>query len=93
MTKLQGKVAVITGGTEGIGLAVAKRFVKEGAYVFVTGRRQRELDEAVKAIGNQNTSDGPTIPGRDRTDCVHCPDGAHGRPRRNCKSRAVPGIR
>src|SRR6266478_3373803 len=74
MTKLQGKVAVITGGTEGIGLAVAKRFVKEGAYVFITGRRQRELDEAVKAIGNQNTSDGPTIPGRDRTDCVHCPD-------------------
>jgi NAD(P)-dependent dehydrogenase (short-subunit alcohol dehydrogenase family) len=49
--KLQGKTAVITGGTEGIGLATAKLFVKEGAYVFITGRRQKELDEAVKAIG------------------------------------------
>jgi NAD(P)-dependent dehydrogenase (short-subunit alcohol dehydrogenase family) len=44
--KLEGKTAVITGGTEGIG------FVKEGAYVFITGRRQKELDEAVKSIGN-----------------------------------------
>ena len=52
MGKLQGKVAVITGGTEGIGLATAKLFVKEGAYVFITGRRQKELDEAVKAIGS-----------------------------------------
>jgi NAD(P)-dependent dehydrogenase (short-subunit alcohol dehydrogenase family) len=50
--KLQGKVAVITGGTEGIGLATAKLFVKEGAYVFITGRRQQQLDEAVKAIGS-----------------------------------------
>src|SRR5438270_9785596 len=49
--KLEGKVAVITGGTEGIGLATAKLFVREGAYVFITGRRQKELDEAVKAIG------------------------------------------
>src|SRR5882724_8478487 len=48
--KLEGKIAVITGGTEGIGLATAKRFVEEGAYVFITGRRQKELDEAVKAI-------------------------------------------
>ena len=51
MGKLQGKVAVITGGTEGIGLATAKLFVKEGAFVFITGRRQKELDEAVKTIG------------------------------------------
>src|ERR1700692_4083293 len=51
MGKLQGKVAVITGGTEGIGLATAQLFVKEGAYVFITGRRQKELDEAVTAIG------------------------------------------
>jgi NAD(P)-dependent dehydrogenase (short-subunit alcohol dehydrogenase family) len=50
--RLDGKVAVITGGTEGIGLAAAKLFVKEGAYVFITGRRQKELDEAVKAIGS-----------------------------------------
>jgi NAD(P)-dependent dehydrogenase (short-subunit alcohol dehydrogenase family) len=49
--RLEGKVAVITGGTEGIGLAAAKLFVKEGAYVFITGRRQKELEEAVKAIG------------------------------------------
>src|SRR5246500_4522436 len=53
--KLQGKVAVITGGTSGIGLAAAKLFVKEGAYVFIMGRRQKELDEAVKAIGSNVT--------------------------------------
>src|SRR6202451_341418 len=53
--KLQGKVAVITGGTTGIGLATAKLFVKEGAYVFITGRRQKELDEAVEAIGSNVT--------------------------------------
>src|SRR5258706_8371022 len=49
--KLKDKIAVITGGTEGIGLATAKLFVREGAYLFITGRRQKELDEAVKAIG------------------------------------------
>jgi NAD(P)-dependent dehydrogenase (short-subunit alcohol dehydrogenase family) len=53
--KLQGKVAVITGGTTGIGFAAAKLFVEEGAYVFITGRRQKELDEAVKAIGRNVT--------------------------------------
>jgi NAD(P)-dependent dehydrogenase (short-subunit alcohol dehydrogenase family) len=53
--KLQGKVTVITGGTAGIGLAAAKLFVKEGAYVFITGRRQKELDEAVKTIGSNVT--------------------------------------
>ena len=49
--KLAGKVAVVTGGNSGIGLATAKRFVEEGAYVFITGRRQNELDAAVRQIG------------------------------------------
>jgi NAD(P)-dependent dehydrogenase (short-subunit alcohol dehydrogenase family) len=55
MGKLQGKIAVITGGTSGIGLATAKLFVREGAQVFITGRRQKELDEAVKVIGSNVT--------------------------------------
>jgi NAD(P)-dependent dehydrogenase (short-subunit alcohol dehydrogenase family) len=56
--KLKGKVAVITGATTGIGLAAAKLFVREGAYVFITGRRQKELDEAVKAIGSKEDQNG-----------------------------------
>lgn len=55
MTKLAGKVAVITGGNSGIGLATAQRFVAEGAYVYITGRRQSELDAAVKLIGKNVT--------------------------------------
>jgi NAD(P)-dependent dehydrogenase (short-subunit alcohol dehydrogenase family) len=55
MGKLEGKVAVVTGGTSGIGLATAQRFVAEGAYVFITGRRQSELDAAVKQIGKNVT--------------------------------------
>src|SRR4028118_972373 len=55
MKKLEGKVALVTGGTSGIGLATAKRFVAEGAYVFITGRRQTELDAAVKEIGENVT--------------------------------------
>jgi NAD(P)-dependent dehydrogenase (short-subunit alcohol dehydrogenase family) len=52
---LDDKVAVITGGTTGIGLAIAKRFVSEGAHVYITGRRQAELDAAVSAIGKNVT--------------------------------------
>lgn len=56
MSRLQGKVAVITGGSSGIGLATAERFVSEGAYVFITGRRQTELDKAVATIGKSVTA-------------------------------------
>lgn len=52
--KLTNKIALITGGTSGLGLATAKRFVAEGAFVFITGRRQVELDSAVEEIG-ENT--------------------------------------
>jgi NAD(P)-dependent dehydrogenase (short-subunit alcohol dehydrogenase family) len=51
MGKLEGKIALVTGGNSGIGLASAKQFVNEGAYVFITGRRDRELAAAVKEIG------------------------------------------
>src|SRR5207244_3872438 len=56
MPRLQGKIAVVTGGSSGIGLATAKRFVEEGAYVFITGRRQSELDKAKAAIGRNVTT-------------------------------------
>jgi len=52
MGKLEGKIALVTGGNGGIGLATAKRFVAEGAFVFITGRRQRELAAAVREIGD-----------------------------------------
>ena len=55
MGKLEGKVAVITGGSSGMALASARRFVEEGAYVFITGRTQKALDEAVKLIGRNVT--------------------------------------
>ena len=55
MSKLDGKIALVTGGSSGIGLATAKQFVNEGAYVFITGRREAELDVAVKEIGSNVT--------------------------------------
>jgi len=54
--KLEGKIALVTGGSTGIGLATAQQFVAEGAYVFITGRRQTELAEAVKKIGSNVTA-------------------------------------
>src|SRR5229473_7926338 len=56
MRKLAGKIALITGGNGGIGLATAKEFVNEGAYVFITGRRDPELAAAVKEIGRHISS-------------------------------------
>src|SRR5215831_14347542 len=56
MSKLEGKVALVTGGNSGIGLATAKQFVNEGAYVFITGRRESELAAAVKEVGRNITA-------------------------------------
>ena len=56
MGKLDGKIALVTGGNSGIGLATAKRFVQEGAYVFITGRRDLELDAAAREIGTNVTA-------------------------------------
>lgn len=55
MAKLEGKVATITGGTSGMALATAKLFVEEGAYVFITGRRQEQLNKVIKEIGKNVT--------------------------------------
>jgi NAD(P)-dependent dehydrogenase (short-subunit alcohol dehydrogenase family) len=61
MGKLDGKTALVTGGSSGIGLATAKRFVGEGAYVFITGRREAELAAAVKDIGKNTIGGGQGI--------------------------------
>jgi NAD(P)-dependent dehydrogenase (short-subunit alcohol dehydrogenase family) len=69
MAVLKGKTAIITGGSTGIGLAIAKRFVQEGAYVFINGRSQAELDAAIKEIGENVTGvpgDGSKPGDRDR---------------------------
>jgi NAD(P)-dependent dehydrogenase (short-subunit alcohol dehydrogenase family) len=56
MNRIQNKIAIITGGSEGMGLATAERFVAEGAYVYITGRRRRELDAAATKIGKNVTA-------------------------------------
>src|SRR3989475_9759132 len=61
MGKLDGKIALVTGGSSGIGLAAAKQFVGEGAYVFITGRREPELASAVKELGNNVTGVGGDV--------------------------------
>jgi len=64
MKRLAGKVAVVTGGNSGIGLATAKLFRTEGAKVVISGRNQKTLDEAVKAIGGMFSACAPTFPNR-----------------------------
>jgi NAD(P)-dependent dehydrogenase (short-subunit alcohol dehydrogenase family) len=68
--KLEGKIALVTGGSSGIGLATAQSFVKEGAFVYITGRRQAELDKAVKTIGGTQVkaarADASSLPDLDK---------------------------
>jgi NAD(P)-dependent dehydrogenase (short-subunit alcohol dehydrogenase family) len=68
--KLEGKVALITGGNSGIGLATAKQFVKEGAYVFITGRREPQLAAAAKEIGKNVTGVQGDVANLDDLDCL-----------------------
>src|SRR3546814_16662765 len=70
MGKLEGKVAVVTGGSSGMALASAKRFVEEGAYVFITGRKQEALDEAVRLIGRKVTGVRGDAANLDDLDCL-----------------------
>jgi len=70
MAQLAGKTALVTGGSSGIGLATAQRFAAEGAHVFVTGRNQRTLDEAVAAIGDQATGIRSDVSNLDDLDSV-----------------------
>lgn len=70
MAQLAGKTALVTGGSSGIGLATAKRFAAEGAHVFITGRSQRTLDEAVAAIGDEATGIRSDVSNLDDLDSV-----------------------
>ncbi|HEY2281422.1 MAG TPA: SDR family oxidoreductase [Streptosporangiaceae bacterium] len=78
MGQLDGKVALVTGGTSGIGLATAQRFVDEGAFVFVTGRRQAELDAAVKTLGPSSRGVRGDVSRTEDLDEVYNQIGAHG---------------
>ncbi len=90
--KLTGKIALVTGGTSGLGLATAKRFVAEGAYVFVTGRRQKELDVAVQELGGNAAGLRGDISKLGRSRCAFCHDQKHARKARHplCQCQA-PG--
>src|ERR1700726_5095839 len=80
MALLKGKTAVVTGGSTGVGLATAKRFVEEGAYVFINGRTQDELDAAIKEIGENVTGvqgDGSKPGDRDRLYAAVADSGRH----------------
>ena len=79
MGQLEGKTAVVTGGSTGIGLATAKRFAAEGAHVFITGRRKAELDEAVEVIGSSVTAVPGDITSPDDLDRLYETVGARGR--------------
>lgn len=70
MAQLAGKTALVTGGSSGIGLATAQRFAAEGAHVFITGRNQRTLDEAVAAIGDEATGIRSDVSNLDDLDSV-----------------------
>ena len=92
--RLDGKIAVITGGNSGMGLATAQRFVQEGAYVFITGRRQNELDRAVKQIGKNVTGIQGDVSNLEDLDRLYDTVKAAERPnrcplcqRRHCRSR------
>ncbi|MCW2524714.1 MAG: short-chain dehydrogenase [Frankiales bacterium] len=79
MGQLDNKVALVTGGTSGIGLATAHRFAAEGAHVFITGRRQAELDNAVAAIGENATGIRGDVSDLDDLDRVFAAIAARGR--------------
>lgn len=79
MGQLENKVALVTGATSGIGRATARRFVQEGAFVFVTGRRQAELDETVAELGQNSRGIRSDVSRQDDLDEVFAAIGEHGR--------------